>query len=159
MALKEYCTEYWLKELQESMDRCTGHRDLTEILLKTTLNIIQSIITHIFRFCMLKNHAVSSVFSTYLDKTNANFRNACWSSWSCPVTNRFNATKCDPLTPYHTILTFKNVEEGAFWKRGGGGGGKGETVFSHKVFYPISLSEILRKKSSTWILFCRLQMI
>ena len=34
---------YWLKELQESMDRCTGRRAVTEILLKTTLNAIQSI--------------------------------------------------------------------------------------------------------------------
>ena len=27
VAWKEYCAEYWLKELQESMVRCTGHRD------------------------------------------------------------------------------------------------------------------------------------
>ena len=33
VAWKEYCAEYWLKELQESMDRCTGHCDITEILL------------------------------------------------------------------------------------------------------------------------------
>ena len=33
---KEYCAEYWLKELQES----TGRRDKTEILLKTALNAI-----------------------------------------------------------------------------------------------------------------------
>ena len=32
-----------LKEFQESLDRCTDHRDITEILLKTALNIIQSI--------------------------------------------------------------------------------------------------------------------
>ena len=32
-----------LKELQESMDRCTGHHHITEILLKTALNTIQSI--------------------------------------------------------------------------------------------------------------------
>ena len=43
VALKEHCAEYWLKELQESMDRCTGRRDITEILLKTALNTIQSI--------------------------------------------------------------------------------------------------------------------
>ena len=30
-----------LKEIQESMDRCTGHCDITEILLKTVLNTIQ----------------------------------------------------------------------------------------------------------------------
>ena len=34
VAWKEYCAEYWLKELQESMDRCTGRLDITEILLK-----------------------------------------------------------------------------------------------------------------------------
>ena len=43
VAWKEYCAEYWLKELQESMDTCTGRRDVTEILLKTVLNTIQSI--------------------------------------------------------------------------------------------------------------------
>ena len=32
-----------LKEFQESMDRCTGRRDVTEILLKTALNTLQSI--------------------------------------------------------------------------------------------------------------------
>ena len=30
--------------LQESIDRCTGCRDVTEILLKVALNTIQSII-------------------------------------------------------------------------------------------------------------------
>ena len=29
VAWKEYCAEYWLKELQESMDRCAGRRDIT----------------------------------------------------------------------------------------------------------------------------------
>ena len=43
MAWKEYCAEYWLKEIQENMDRCTGRRDITEILLKMSLNTIQSI--------------------------------------------------------------------------------------------------------------------
>ena len=43
VAWKEYCAEYWLKELQDSMDRCNGCRDITEILLKTALNTIQSI--------------------------------------------------------------------------------------------------------------------
>ena len=43
VAWKEYCAEYWLKELQESMDRCTSCRDLTEILLKTALKTKQSI--------------------------------------------------------------------------------------------------------------------
>ena len=40
---KKNCEEYWLKELQESMDGCTGRRDITEILLKTALNTTQSI--------------------------------------------------------------------------------------------------------------------
>ena len=43
VALKEYCAEYWLKELEENMYRCTGRRDITEILLKTALNTIQPI--------------------------------------------------------------------------------------------------------------------
>ena len=30
VAWKEYCVEYWLKELQESMDKCTDRRDITE---------------------------------------------------------------------------------------------------------------------------------
>ena len=43
VAWKEYCVEYRLKQLKESMDRCTGHCDVTKILLKTVLNIIKSI--------------------------------------------------------------------------------------------------------------------
>ena len=43
LAWKEYCAEYWLKEFQESMDRCTGRHNITEILLKMELNTIQSI--------------------------------------------------------------------------------------------------------------------
>ena len=38
VAWKEYCADYWLKELQENMDKCTGRRDISEILLKTALN-------------------------------------------------------------------------------------------------------------------------
>ena len=41
--MEEYCEEYCLKERQESMDRCTGHGDIPEILLKMTLNTLQSI--------------------------------------------------------------------------------------------------------------------
>ena len=43
MAWKEYSAEYWLKEFQKRMDRCTGRRNITDILLKTALNTIQSI--------------------------------------------------------------------------------------------------------------------
>ena len=46
MAWKEYCVEYMVKELQESMDMCTGCCDKTEILLKTALNTIQSFNYH-----------------------------------------------------------------------------------------------------------------
>ena len=31
VAWKEYCGEYWLKELQENMDRCSCRHDITEI--------------------------------------------------------------------------------------------------------------------------------
>ena len=39
----QWLGNYLLKELQESMDRYIGRRDLIEILLKTVLNTIQSI--------------------------------------------------------------------------------------------------------------------
>ena len=68
MAWKNYCAEYWLKELQESMDRCTGCHDITEILLKTALNTIQS-----FNLTTLKKNGFENIvrigenamFSTY----------------------------------------------------------------------------------------------
>ena len=41
---KECCAEYWINELQESMGKCTGRRDIIEILLKTALNTLQSIV-------------------------------------------------------------------------------------------------------------------
>ena len=43
VALRECCAESWLNEPRESMGRCAGRRELTEILLKTVLNTIQSI--------------------------------------------------------------------------------------------------------------------
>ena len=43
MAWKAYRAEYWLKELHESMDRCKGRHDKTDITSKTALNTIQSI--------------------------------------------------------------------------------------------------------------------
>ena len=46
LAWKEYCAEYWLKELQDSMNSGTSHRNLTEMLLKTALNTMQSINLH-----------------------------------------------------------------------------------------------------------------
>ena len=39
---KEYCAEYWLKELQNSMDRCTGLHYITERLSKLEFNNKQS---------------------------------------------------------------------------------------------------------------------
>ena len=40
-------------ELQGGMDRCTGRRDITEILMKTALNTIKSInpVEHVL-FCL-----------------------------------------------------------------------------------------------------------
>ena len=43
VAPKENCAGHWLKELQKSIDWCTGHRDITEILLKKALNTIKII--------------------------------------------------------------------------------------------------------------------
>ena len=43
VAWKEYCAEHWLKGFPESKERGTGCHDITEILLKTALNTIQSI--------------------------------------------------------------------------------------------------------------------
>ena len=41
VAWKEYCAEYWLKKLQESMDKFTGRRDITDTPLKTALHTTQ----------------------------------------------------------------------------------------------------------------------
>ena len=41
---EDYCTEYWLKKLQESKDKSNGCHDTTEILLKTAIKCIQ--LTH-----------------------------------------------------------------------------------------------------------------
>ena len=62
VAWKEYCAEYWLKDLQESMDRCTGHRYITEILFKTALKsynhtIIQSI--NIYPSLNVRHHGLT----------------------------------------------------------------------------------------------------
>ena len=57
VAWKEYCLEYWLKELKESMDRCTGRCGITEILSKTALNTMQAInelCLLAFRCCLLR---------------------------------------------------------------------------------------------------------
>ena len=64
VAWKEYCARYtyWLKEVQNSNDICTGLRNLTEILFKTASNTIQSINqskpvkrrpTHVYLVCVL----------------------------------------------------------------------------------------------------------
>ena len=52
MAWKEYCAEYWLKELKEGMDRCIGHCDTTELHLKTASNAVQSINLKMFLWIM-----------------------------------------------------------------------------------------------------------
>ena len=38
VAWKEYCVEYWLTGLQESMALCTGCRAITKILLKNGIS-------------------------------------------------------------------------------------------------------------------------
>ena len=43
MPWKEYCAEYWQMKLQESLDRYTGRSDITEIILKIALKLVQSI--------------------------------------------------------------------------------------------------------------------
>ena len=49
VAWKEYCAGFWFKELLESMDRCTGCRNITEILLKTASNTKQSIFLRVIK--------------------------------------------------------------------------------------------------------------
>ena len=43
---KEYCADHELKELQESIDRGTRCRDITEITLKTALNTKSCVMHH-----------------------------------------------------------------------------------------------------------------
>ena len=67
LAWKECCAEYWLKEIQESMDWCTGHLDITGILLKMVLNNIESInrsnVLHFWLLFLLENvQLVNSAF-------------------------------------------------------------------------------------------------
>ena len=70
VAWKEYCAEYWLKELLESMNRCTGRRDITEILLKTALITIQSI-NHFILFYCRDNLSKFTLYQTSnLDSSN-----------------------------------------------------------------------------------------
>ena len=38
VAWKEYCVEYWFKELQDSTDRCTAWHDIAEIMFKNGVN-------------------------------------------------------------------------------------------------------------------------
>ena len=46
------------KKLQESMDRCSCHSDITEIILKTAIIIKQSIITFIAHIDEVLNHII-----------------------------------------------------------------------------------------------------
>ena len=71
MRQNEYLWSKGLKELQESMGRCTGHRHITEILLKTALNTIQSINHSIYptqtnSILNLKNHGLFCCLQTPL---------------------------------------------------------------------------------------------
>ena len=79
VAWKEYCAEYWLKEPEENMDRCTDHRDIIEILLKTALNTIKSI-NHIIPPGLTFYHTIQ----TFNDHKEEGFgkhygkRRKCW---------------------------------------------------------------------------------
>ena len=55
LALEEYCGVCWLTELQESMDRCTCHRN---IMLKTALNTMRSV-NQSFLHCFTSHHLTS----------------------------------------------------------------------------------------------------
>ena len=55
VAWKEYCTENWIKELKEIMDRCTGCCNVTEILLKMVLNTNHSINSQSHRVIKIRN--------------------------------------------------------------------------------------------------------
>ena len=68
VAWKEYCVEYWLKELQESMDMCTGCRDMTEILLKMALNTMQSINQFSFSHTVFYTGELSAIFIIHVFK-------------------------------------------------------------------------------------------
>ena len=54
---KEYCGALVKKELQESIDRCTGRCDVTEILLKKALNTKQSNNQSVNAFCIFKDRS------------------------------------------------------------------------------------------------------
>ena len=85
MAWKEYCGEYWLKELQESMDRRTGHRNITEILLKMALNNIQYVNKiNEFWWLLLLLNCVLGRFQQYFTYTQQQLMLFCL-SWVTPV--------------------------------------------------------------------------
>ena len=55
-----------LKELQESMDRCTGRRDISEILLKTALNTIKSMSHFLSQYFCTRRSELLPVLVTLL---------------------------------------------------------------------------------------------
>ena len=77
VAWKEYCAEYWLKDCQESMDRCTGRRNKTEILLKMPFNTLQSI-----------NHPFRQSLNSLL-----NYKILDWSKFKAFADAKINVTK------------------------------------------------------------------
>ena len=62
--------KYWLKELQESMDRCTGRQGMTEILLKTAFNTIQSICRclQMFKILMIRKFVILAWVNPFPNK-------------------------------------------------------------------------------------------
>ena len=68
VAWEEHCAESWLNEFMESMKRCTGRRNMTEIPLKTTFNTIKSINQKYFNHALVKEDFISLLNAFYLTK-------------------------------------------------------------------------------------------
>ena len=91
MALNEYFVEYWLKELQESIDRCTGRRDITEIMLKHTVNYNNFITRTSESRAMsqfLQKTSLSLMNYTYCTKLYLLFLSVCLSVCLCVCLSR-----------------------------------------------------------------------
>ena len=68
VAQKEYFAEYWSKELKESMDRPTGRRDITEILLNTIQQINQPLkLTRLWTFMQLWTTYIIRFLCTWVE--------------------------------------------------------------------------------------------
>ena len=62
VAWNEFCMESCYKELQESMDTCTGLCGIAEIMLKMVLNTIEVIKTLIVTSALHSRHSTNVLF-------------------------------------------------------------------------------------------------